>query len=196
MNLHRTIKLISGFVVFIAVFALAMLIPNGMAIAEFTGCRDSGEPTMNASIVIMAGAIGPHNLDPNIDPAYTPIAGDEIAVFNTNGDCAGKITHDPDNNTGLTAWGGAGGMAADETMEFRIWDSANDRFFTLNVTNITPDDTYQQGQLYFMNAGTPTAVSLANIGVNTAVPTGLLLILLVVVGTAVGLLTSRRRSTT
>ena len=38
----------------------------------------------------------------------------------------------------------------------------------------------------------PTAVSLANIGVNTAVPTGLLLILLVVVGTAVCLLTMRR----
>lgn len=48
----------------------------------------------------------------------------------------------------------------------------------------------------FNSGMTPTAVSLANIGVNTAVPTGLLLILLVVVGTAVGLLTSRRRSTT
>jgi hypothetical protein len=40
---------------------------------------------------------------------------------------------------------------------------------------------------------TPTAVSLANIGVNTAVSTGFLLILLlVVVGTAVGLLTMHR----
>ena len=48
----------------------------------------------------------------------------------------------------------------------------------------------------FNGGMTPTAVSLANIGVNTAVPTGLLLILLIVVGTAVGLLTSRRRQIT
>ena len=194
MNLHKTIKLVGGFTAFIAALALALLIPNGTASANFTGCRDSGDPLNNGSIVINAGAIESHNLNPNISPPYTPIAGDEIAVFNANGDCAGMVTHTPASNNGLTVWGGAGGMAASEAMEFRIWDSANNRFFTLNVT-VTPNSNYTAGQVYFMTSGTPTAVTLQSLTSTANMPV-VLLIALLLMGAA-GLFTAvslRRRA--
>ena len=76
------------------------------------------------------------------------------------------------------------GLFADHT-----YDAGNR---TITRHDITEFSTWTVGK----NVG-PTAVSLANIGVNTAVsPSIILILLLIVAGTAVGLLTSRRRSTT
>jgi hypothetical protein len=190
VNLYKKIKLIGGFAAFIAALALALLIPNGTASANFTGCRDSGDPSLNASIVIFAGAIGAHSSLP-----YTPVAGDEIAVFNGSGQCAGKVTYNPAVNNGLTAWGAAGGMTPGETMQFRIWDSVGNRFFTLDVTNISPDAVYQHGGLYFMNGGSPTAVTLQSLTSTANMPVVLLVVLLLM--GAAGLFTAvslRRRA--
>ncbi len=193
MNLHKTIKLVGGSLVIAITMVVTLLAPTGTASADFSGCRNSGDPSNNTTIGIQGGAVGAHNLVPNIVPPYTPIAGDEIAVFNTSGQCAGKITHTPASNNILTAWGGADGMAPGEAMEFRIWDSVNDRFFVMNVT-ISPNNSYVANSSYLISGGTPTAVTLANIGVNTAVsPSIILILLLFVVGTIAVLQISRHR---
>jgi hypothetical protein len=69
------------------------------------------------------------------------------------------------------------------------WDCGLPAEHTFNVANntITRHNITQFSEWTVGRSVGPTAVSLANIGVDTAVPTGLLLILLVVVGTAVAL---------
>jgi hypothetical protein len=79
-------------------------------------------------------------------------------------------------------------MTTGEAMEFRIWDSTNNRFFTMNVT-ISPNSNYTAGQLYFITSGTPTALTLQSLTSVTNMPAAALFITLLVMG-AVGLFTA------
>jgi titin len=76
--------------------------------------------TGNDMVVIVDTAI-----HPSIN-GVTMGKGDEIGVFDTNGNCYGWARWDSVANSGVTVWGqntGTGGFGSGEVMRLRVWDS-------------------------------------------------------------------------
>ncbi len=72
-------------------------------------------------------------VDTAIHPAINGLPmhkGDEIAVFDTNGNCYGATVWDSSQSSGITVWGQnsevstVDGMGTGEVMRFRVWDTA------------------------------------------------------------------------
>ena len=72
-------------------------------------------------------------VDTAIHPAINGLPmhkGDEIAVFDTNGNCYGTTVWDSSQSSGITVWGQnsqvttVDGMGSGEVMRFRVWDSS------------------------------------------------------------------------
>lgn len=87
-----------------------------------------GDPT-NSMIIAITGTA-----DPSLD-GTTLETGDEIAVFNDNGDCVGAIVWE-NEATYLTAWGKSGstpGYESGDELIYRIWDQSADKEYD-NIT--------------------------------------------------------------
>ncbi len=103
-------------------------------------------------------------VDTAIHPAINGLPmhkGDEIAVFDTNGNCYGRTIWDSTANAGITVWGQnsevttVDGMGAGEVMRFRAWDTtagempATSVFYPLD-TNVFKTPT-SSDSLYVLN---------------------------------------------
>lgn len=149
--------------------AVVVSIATGAAEAQQHFVCASGTGN-NATIAV------PASINPNIDGV--PMAtGDEIAVYTTDGICAGATVWQVGQNAAITVWGdddqteqkdGMSTVNGGEIMKFRMWRKATNTEITqTTVTYSRGEGRYKIDSLYVLASlqGTPTGIHDAHGGI-------------------------------
>ncbi len=177
-----------GFVIIITVLSCLTVFnfQSVLAAPAFIDCASN--TGSNATVLIPSDVVMMH-----AGGAFTPVTGDEIAVFRPDGLlCTGLIVFDSTVvNNSLTVWGDdtqtpeIDGMGPEEVMLWRVNDVSENRVYDVEVTYDTSEGYHPNGQygtdrLYALTSFIPTSVTLISIhaqSANSWLSTGLIMLI-------------------
>lgn len=126
--------------VLLMLFAVVFAYSNVYALSHFSFTE--GDPTNSMVITLNAAS------NPTLD-GTTLATGDEIGMFNQNGDCVGAVVWE-NAATYITAWGVDGstpGYQAGESLMYRVWDASADKEYdNISVVHWDIDDNVIAGE--------------------------------------------------